>query len=80
MNATDAERLMSDRDLKEVTLWEIIFIFFAAAFTLDEYTVANEYGWISMYYNPVSSDFLIWLHMKVYVANASPSLESYQHF
>ena len=52
MNATDAERSISDRNLNKVTLWEIIFMVFAAALTLDEYTVANEYGWISMFSAP----------------------------
>ncbi|KAF8737604.1 hypothetical protein AX14_012600 [Amanita brunnescens Koide BX004] len=36
----------ANRNLNKVTLWEIIFMVFAAALTLDEYTVANEYGWI----------------------------------
>ncbi|KAK2463448.1 hypothetical protein APHAL10511_004534 [Amanita phalloides] len=35
-----------NRDVSRLALWEIVFIIFAVAFTLDEYTVANEHGWI----------------------------------
>jgi hypothetical protein len=34
------------RDFGQITVWEVIFVVFGAAFTLDEYTAANEYGWI----------------------------------
>ncbi|KIL67511.1 hypothetical protein M378DRAFT_159329 [Amanita muscaria Koide BX008] len=34
------------RDLARMTNWEIVFIVFAIAFVLEEYTAVNEYGWI----------------------------------
>lgn len=34
------------RDLARMTTWEIVFIVFAIAFVLEEYTAVNEYGWI----------------------------------
>ena len=37
----------SDQNLDHLTPWEIIFIVYAAAFTLGEYTAANEHGWSS---------------------------------
>ncbi|KAH7884627.1 hypothetical protein F5I97DRAFT_2038545 [Phlebopus sp. FC_14] len=34
------------QDTTHISLWEGIFLLFAAAFTLQEYTASNEYGWI----------------------------------
>ena len=65
---------ISDRDVNKITPWEFTFIVFAAAFTLDEYTVANEHGWISVLPAFMCRAFLTWLHTKVYVANARPFL------
>lgn len=39
-----------DQDKSKVTGWEMIFILFAGAFTLEEYTAATEHGWISKTY------------------------------
>ena len=36
-----------DRDKEKPGFWEIAFIVLASAFTLEEYTQANENGWIS---------------------------------
>ncbi|KAF8632212.1 hypothetical protein AX15_001972 [Amanita polypyramis BW_CC] len=35
----------SNHNVNKVSIWEVVFVVFAAAFTLDEYTAANEYGW-----------------------------------
>ncbi|PFH52912.1 hypothetical protein AMATHDRAFT_138783 [Amanita thiersii Skay4041] len=35
-----------NRDVNRLNTWEVVFIIFAAAFTLDEYTASNEHGWI----------------------------------
>ncbi|KAJ7903703.1 receptor-activated Ca2+-permeable cation channel [Mycena olivaceomarginata] len=37
---------LSNQDPTQVTLWEVIFVIFAVAFTLEEYTAATEHGWI----------------------------------
>ncbi|GLB40556.1 putative receptor-activated Ca2 -permeable cation channel [Lyophyllum shimeji] len=37
---------LSTQDKSAVTFWEVVFIIFAAAFTLEEYTAATEHGWI----------------------------------
>jgi hypothetical protein len=36
-----------DRNKEKPGFWEIVFIVLASAFTLEEYTHANENGWIS---------------------------------
>jgi hypothetical protein len=33
-------------DPEKMTFWEVVFIVFAAAFTLEEYTASTEHGWI----------------------------------
>ncbi|EGO24559.1 hypothetical protein SERLADRAFT_356145 [Serpula lacrymans var. lacrymans S7.9] len=33
------------RELESVTFWEVVFLVFAAAFTLKEYTATKEHGW-----------------------------------
>ncbi|KAG5636759.1 hypothetical protein H0H81_006949 [Sphagnurus paluster] len=38
---------LSNHDKMQITGWETLFIIFAAAFTLEEYTAATEHGWIS---------------------------------
>ena len=38
---------LPDQTLDHITPWEIVFIVYAAAFTLGEYTAANEHGWSS---------------------------------
>ncbi|KAF8072069.1 receptor-activated Ca2+-permeable cation channel [Lyophyllum atratum] len=35
-----------NQDKSVVTGWEVLFIIFAGAFTLEEYTAATEHGWI----------------------------------
>ncbi|KAF5381962.1 hypothetical protein D9615_004249 [Tricholomella constricta] len=37
---------LSNQDKTQITGWEMIFILFAGAFTLEEYTAATEHGWI----------------------------------
>ncbi|KAG1718614.1 hypothetical protein EDD22DRAFT_941773 [Suillus occidentalis] len=37
------------QDVSHVTLWESVFLVFAIAFTLQEYTASKEYGWASQY-------------------------------
>ncbi|KAJ6513410.1 receptor-activated Ca2+-permeable cation channel [Mycena sanguinolenta] len=37
---------LSNQDHAQMTFWEVVFIIFAAAFTLEEYTAATEHGWI----------------------------------
>ncbi|KAF7330430.1 hypothetical protein MVEN_02481800 [Mycena venus] len=37
---------LSNKDAAQMTLWEVVFIIFAVAFTLEEYTAATEHGWI----------------------------------
>ncbi|KAH8822908.1 receptor-activated Ca2+-permeable cation channel [Flagelloscypha sp. PMI_526] len=37
---------LSTRQLDYVGVWEAIFVVFAAAFTLEEYTASAEHGWI----------------------------------
>ncbi|KAF7375030.1 hypothetical protein MSAN_00389100 [Mycena sanguinolenta] len=37
---------LSNQDHAQMTFWEVVFIVFAAAFTLKEYTAATEHGWI----------------------------------
>ncbi|KAI0951035.1 hypothetical protein AcW1_008184 [Taiwanofungus camphoratus] len=36
---------LSNRDINKMNAFEIIFIIFAVAFTLDEYTASKEHGW-----------------------------------
>ncbi|KAF8207580.1 hypothetical protein K438DRAFT_1815254 [Mycena galopus ATCC 62051] len=37
---------LSNQEPTRITFWEVVFIVFAAAFTLEEYTAATEHGWI----------------------------------
>ncbi|KAJ6577224.1 receptor-activated Ca2+-permeable cation channel [Mycena capillaripes] len=37
---------LSNQDPTQVTFWEVVFIVFATAFTLQEYTASTEHGWI----------------------------------
>ena len=37
------------QDVSQVTFWESLFLVFAVAFTLQEYTAFKEYGWTSQY-------------------------------
>ncbi|KAJ7931371.1 receptor-activated Ca2+-permeable cation channel [Mycena leptocephala] len=37
---------LSNQDPTQLTFWEIVFIVFATAFTLEEYTASTEHGWI----------------------------------
>ncbi|KAF9466490.1 receptor-activated Ca2+-permeable cation channel [Collybia nuda] len=37
---------LSNQDKAKLTPWEMIFILFAGAFTLEEYTSSTEHGWI----------------------------------
>ncbi|KZP22753.1 hypothetical protein FIBSPDRAFT_890108 [Athelia psychrophila] len=36
---------LSNQDVNQINVWEGIFIAYATAFTLGEYTAANEHGW-----------------------------------
>lgn len=38
---------VADKDLQHMTPFEILFIIFATAFTLEEYTASKEHGWES---------------------------------
>jgi hypothetical protein len=38
------DKLSSDQDPTQLTFWEIVFIVFATAFTLEEYTASTEHG------------------------------------
>lgn len=35
----------SDKDLNHMTPFEVIFIVYATAFALEEYTASKEHGW-----------------------------------
>ncbi|KAJ7659964.1 receptor-activated Ca2+-permeable cation channel [Mycena rosella] len=37
---------LSNQDLEKLTFWEVVFILFATAFALEEYTASTEHGWI----------------------------------
>ncbi|KAJ7494620.1 receptor-activated Ca2+-permeable cation channel [Mycena galericulata] len=37
---------LSNKDPERLTPWEVVFIVFAAAFVLEEYTASTEHGWI----------------------------------
>jgi hypothetical protein len=37
---------LSNRDRTQITTWEMAFIIFGSAFTLEEYTTSTEHGWI----------------------------------
>ncbi|KAJ8078670.1 hypothetical protein PM082_012953 [Marasmius tenuissimus] len=37
---------LSNKDPLSMNFWELLFILFAAAFALEEYTAATEHGWI----------------------------------
>lgn len=43
------------QDVSHVTLWESVFLVFAIAFTLQEYTASKEYGWAIYIANVISS-------------------------
>lgn len=47
-----------DQDGNNVTSWEIIFIVFATAFALEEYTASKEHGWISKSFTVTFYDVL----------------------
>ncbi|KAJ7158913.1 receptor-activated Ca2+-permeable cation channel [Mycena filopes] len=37
---------LSNQDYAKPTFWEVVFVVFAAAFALEEYTASTEHGWI----------------------------------
>lgn len=41
------------KKLPSMSLWEVVFIIFAAAFALEEYTASKEYGWGSKFLFPL---------------------------
>ncbi|KAG1821906.1 uncharacterized protein BJ212DRAFT_1334451 [Suillus subaureus] len=50
------------QDVSCVTLWESVFLVFAIAFTLQEYTASKEYGWaiyISNVWNVFDTSFVV---------------------
>ncbi|KAG2035862.1 hypothetical protein BDR03DRAFT_1092852 [Suillus americanus] len=50
------------QDVSHVTLWESVFLVFAIAFTLQEYTASKEYGWaiyIANVWNVFDTSFVI---------------------
>lgn len=50
------------QDVSHVTLWESVFLVFATAFTLQEYTASKEYGWaiyIANIWNVFDTSFVI---------------------
>jgi len=58
-------------DLQKINIWETIFIIFAAAFTLGEYTAANEHGWHfyianvnHLIFNPYSRPISLYLDVE----------------
>ena len=59
---------ISERVLHEVTIFEKLFIVFALAFVLAEYTATRENGWRSMF--PYFKEtFFFMLFILVYMAN-----------
>jgi hypothetical protein len=40
-------QLPTEGDKTKMTPWEMLFILFAGAFTLEEYTASTDHGWIS---------------------------------
>ncbi|KAF8837769.1 hypothetical protein BDN67DRAFT_1071196 [Paxillus ammoniavirescens] len=44
------------QDITHITMWEAVFLVFATAFTLQEYTASKEYGWL-IYISNVWSAF-----------------------
>ncbi|KAI0077860.1 hypothetical protein K474DRAFT_1661071 [Panus rudis PR-1116 ss-1] len=53
---------LSNRDLHYMTPFEIVFIVFAAAFALEEYTASKEHGWgiyIASLWNVFDTSFVI---------------------
>ncbi|KAF7974798.1 hypothetical protein HWV62_11295 [Athelia sp. TMB] len=49
---------LSNENVNRINVWEGIFIVYATAFTLGEYTAANEHGW-NIYIANVKLDLLI---------------------
>lgn len=43
--ATLKTAMFTAKDVNRMSVWEEIFIVFAAAFVLDEYSASIEYGW-----------------------------------
>ena len=62
---------MTHRDLEHLHAFEIIFMVFALAFALDEYTASMEHGWKSEYYNV--KHFIEAHLILVYIANVRAS-------
>ncbi|CCL98789.1 uncharacterized protein FIBRA_00794 [Fibroporia radiculosa] len=53
---------LSNRDVKQMNVFEIVFVVFAAAFTLEEYTASKEHGWsiyIANMWNVFDTSFVI---------------------
>lgn len=47
LSDTHVIHVVSDKDLNQMTPFEVIFIVFVTAFALDEYTASKEHGWNS---------------------------------
>jgi hypothetical protein len=53
---------LSSKDTTRMSFWEMIFVVFAAAFTLDEYSASIEYGWtvyIANVWNVFDASFIV---------------------
>ncbi len=62
--------IMPAKDLNTMNGFEKVFIVFAAAFALEEYTASKEYGWTSEFHT--RSHDRHWLnYVLVYIANVS---------
>lgn len=55
-----------------MTPFEVVFIFFAAAFALDEYTASKEHGWESECFLSFSCFVCLNLACPVYIASVRP--------
>ncbi|KAJ7104262.1 receptor-activated Ca2+-permeable cation channel [Mycena belliarum] len=53
---------LSNKNPQQLNFWETVFIVFAAAFALEEYTASNEHGWIiyiANMWNVFDSSFVV---------------------
>jgi hypothetical protein len=69
----------AEKDIHEVTIFEKLFIVFALAFALAEYTATRENGWRSMFPHVLSlnDNPLFMLIVSVYMANVT--IPSHSH-
>ncbi|KAH6913281.1 hypothetical protein BKA70DRAFT_1369915 [Coprinopsis sp. MPI-PUGE-AT-0042] len=50
---------LNTQDKTKITFWEVIFIVFASAFTLEEYTASTGHGWITVIWNAFDFTFIV---------------------